>query len=129
VHFLPAALRLPLRNLATARKISGVAFDGTKDISIGANDIGALPVIETSLGTTNINTLNKPYIGIYLQGSSANATVENGYPSGAAAGILEVYVAGYNNGSFQRYTSISGTMGENMGASCQCNFCHRWTMV
>lgn len=97
--------------LATARKISGIAFDGTKDISIGANDIGALPVIEASLGTTNINTLNKPYIGIYLQGSSANATVANGYPSGAAAGILEVYVGGYNNGSFQRYTSISGTMG------------------
>lgn len=30
--------------LETARKISGVAFDGTQDISLGASDVGALPI-------------------------------------------------------------------------------------
>lgn len=39
--------------LATARKISGVAFDGTKDISLAAADVNAVPAAGGNVGYLN----------------------------------------------------------------------------
>jgi len=70
-----------------------------------AADVSALPVISAVLGATNINTLNLAKIGIYVQSAGGNASVANGYPSGAqAAGVLEVIPASWTGGVLQRYT-------------------------
>ncbi|WP_244207713.1 phage tail protein [Rahnella inusitata] len=45
--------------LATARKIAGVAFDGTKDISISAGNVGALPSGGTAVAATKLATARK----------------------------------------------------------------------
>jgi phage-related tail fiber protein len=70
-----------------------------------AADVSALPVISGVLGATNINTLNLAKIGLYVQSAGGNASVANGYPSGAqAAGVLEVIPASWTGGVLQRYT-------------------------
>ena len=45
--------------LATARKIAGVAFDGTKDISISAANVGALPSGGTAVAASKLATARK----------------------------------------------------------------------
>ena len=45
--------------LATARKIAGVAFDGTKDISISAGNVDALPSGGTAVAATKLATARK----------------------------------------------------------------------
>ncbi|WP_238485617.1 phage tail protein [Rahnella ecdela] len=45
--------------LATARKIAGVAFDGTKDISISARNVDALPSGGTAVAATKLATARK----------------------------------------------------------------------
>ena len=45
--------------LATARKIAGVAFDGTNDISISAGNVGALPSGGTAVAATKLATARK----------------------------------------------------------------------
>lgn len=70
-----------------------------------AFEVGALPVVTAGLGAANINTFNLAKIGLYVQNSTANATVANGYPAGGqAAGVLEVIPASWTGGVLQRYT-------------------------
>lgn len=61
-----------------------------------------------SLGETNLNTLVN-YGSTYIQGASINATVERGYPTGAEAGVLEVFristLGSGAGGVCQRYTN------------------------
>ncbi|MFD3230636.1 phage tail-collar fiber domain-containing protein [Rahnella aceris] len=45
--------------LATARKIAGVAFDGTQDIRISAANVGALPSAGTAAAATKLATARK----------------------------------------------------------------------
>ncbi|MEE8845720.1 MAG: phage tail protein, partial [Rahnella inusitata] len=45
--------------LATARKIAGVAFDGTKDISISAGNVDALPSGGTAVAASKLATARK----------------------------------------------------------------------
>jgi hypothetical protein len=45
--------------LATARKIAGVAFDGTSDISLSAANVGALPSGGTAVAATKLATARK----------------------------------------------------------------------
>jgi hypothetical protein len=45
--------------LATARKIAGVAFDGTQDISLSAANVGALPANGTAVAATKLATARK----------------------------------------------------------------------
>jgi hypothetical protein len=87
----------------SARKINGKALSADQNLT--AADVGALPVITTVLGATNINTLNLEKIGLYVQSTGASATVANGYPAGSqAAGVLEVIPASWTGGVLQRYT-------------------------
>ncbi|WP_223509988.1 phage tail protein [Rahnella sp. GSA61A] len=87
----------------SARKINGKALSADQNLT--AADVGALPVITTVLGATNINTLNLEKIGLYVQSTGASATVANGYPAGSqAAGVLEVMPASWTGGVLQRYT-------------------------
>jgi len=87
----------------SARKINGKALSADQNLT--AADVGALPVLTTVLGATNINTLNLEKIGLYVQSTGASATVANGYPAGSqAAGLLEVMPASWTGGVLQRYT-------------------------
>ncbi|MGV0083968.1 phage tail-collar fiber domain-containing protein [Rahnella aceris] len=45
--------------LATARKIAGVAFDGTQDINLSAANVGALPANGTAVAATKLATARK----------------------------------------------------------------------
>ncbi|MGP6444168.1 phage tail-collar fiber domain-containing protein [Rahnella aceris] len=45
--------------LATARKIAGVAFDGTQDINLSAANVGALPSGGTAVAATKLATARK----------------------------------------------------------------------
>ncbi|WP_242675638.1 phage tail protein, partial [Rahnella victoriana] len=45
--------------LATARKIAGVAFDGTKDINLTPDNVGALPSGGTAVAATKLATARK----------------------------------------------------------------------
>ncbi len=45
--------------LATARKIAGVAFDGTQDISLSAANVGALPSGGTAVAASKLATARK----------------------------------------------------------------------
>lgn len=61
-----------------------------------------------NLGTTNINNLfGLDAVGVYPQPLTANASVANGYPSGATAGTLEVipHSANVVGHVMQRYTN------------------------
>lgn len=67
-----------------------------------------------NLGTTNINNLfGLDAVGVYPQPISANASVANGYPSGAMAGILEVipHSANMVGHVMQRYTNYAFSPG------------------
>jgi len=47
--------------LATARKIAGVAFDGTKDIGLNADNVGAFPAKGGTVGSDGVST---PYLAV-----------------------------------------------------------------
>lgn len=67
-----------------------------------------------NLGTTNINNLfGLDAVGVYPQPISANASVANGYPSGAMAGTLEVipHSANVVGHVMQRYTNYTSSPG------------------
>lgn len=70
-----------------------------------ALQVGAQPSSTTTLGTTNIATLNQALRGNYIQTSTVNASVANGYPAGATAGTLEVLAGTGTLGAIQRYTN------------------------
>jgi hypothetical protein len=55
--------------LATARKIAGVAFDGTADISIPPANVGALPAGGTAVAATKLATARK-IAGVAFDGTS-----------------------------------------------------------
>ncbi|WP_421589425.1 phage tail protein [Rahnella aceris] len=54
--------------LAAARKIAGVAFDGTQDINLSAANVGALPSGGTSVAATKLATARK-IAGVAFDGS------------------------------------------------------------
>lgn len=61
---------------------------GSTSLTIANN---LVPRRSTTLGTTNIDTLNTPnHAGFYYQPSSANATLARGYPA-TTAGNLRIY--------------------------------------
>lgn len=63
-----------------------------------------------SLGSESIDGMyGRDNVGTYSQGSTLNASVANGYPSGAQAGNLEVILTNANStgNSIQRYTNFA----------------------
>ncbi|QCR38001.1 phage tail protein [Nissabacter sp. SGAir0207] len=70
-----------------------------------AAEVGALPVIATSIGNTSIDAYGLDHLGIYQQSLAANVTTANGFPAAATAGgTLEVILGPYVGGVLQRYT-------------------------
>nr|DAH86156.1 MAG TPA: hyaluronidase [Bacteriophage sp.] len=59
--------------LATARKINGVAFDGTKDITISTSDSTKLPLA----GGTMTGTIKTAMNGSYLDGNNGTKAIIN----------------------------------------------------
>lgn len=81
----------------------------TKVGASSAGDVGALPLTNTSLGTTDLNTLGAPdSAGVYPQTNSANATSARNYPE-VVAGTLLVTPSAYS-GCQQMYTTITGNV-------------------
>ena len=77
----------------------------TGDVLLSATDVGALPVIATSIGNTSIDAYGLDHLGIYQQSLAANVTTANGFPAAATAGgTLEVILGPYIGGVLQRYT-------------------------
>lgn len=82
--------------LATARKIAGVAFDGTADISIPPANVGALPSGGTAVAATKLVTARK-IAGVAFDGTadiSLNAgnvgAVQQG--GGSGMGTNKIYI-------------------------------------
>ncbi|WP_165699702.1 phage tail protein [Chimaeribacter arupi] len=77
----------------------------TGNVLLSATDVGALPVIATSIGNTSIDAYGLDHLGIYQQSLAANVTTANGFPAAATAGgTLEVILGPYVGGVLQRYT-------------------------
>lgn len=102
--------------LQTPRKINGISFDGSKDITLTPSDInvnsttfiknnGELPV------DANLDTYGpiEEYLGVWSKSTSTNAQPANKFPEENAVGVLEVFVAGQFAGT-QRYTVRSGNV-------------------
>lgn len=102
--------------LKTARKINGISFDGSKDITLTPSDInvnsttfiknnGELPV------DANLDEYGpvEEYLGVWSKSTSTNAQPANKFPEENAVGVLEVFVAGQFAGT-QRYTVRSGNV-------------------
>lgn len=102
--------------LKTARKINGISFDGSKDITLTPSDInvnsttfiknnGELPT------DANLDTYGpiEEYLGVWSKSTSTNAQPANKFPEENAVGVLEVFVAGQFAGT-QRYTVRSGNV-------------------
>nr|BAF95750.1 tail fiber protein [Enterobacteria phage KEP10] len=102
--------------LKTARKINGISFDGSKDITLTPSDInvnsttfiknnGELPV------DANLDTYGpvEEYLGVWSKATSTNAQPANKFPEENAVGVLEVFVAGQFAGT-QRYTTRYGNV-------------------
>ncbi|MGT3655022.1 pyocin knob domain-containing S74 family peptidase [Escherichia coli] len=102
--------------LQTPRKINGISFDGSKDITLTPSDInvnsttfiknnGELPT------DANLDTYGpiEEYLGVWSKSTSTNAQPANKFPEENAAGVLEVFVAGQFTG-IQRYTVRSGNV-------------------
>lgn len=102
--------------LKTARKINGISFDGSKDITLTPSDInvnsttfiknnGELPV------DANLDTYGpvEEYLGVWSKATSTNAQPANKFPENNAVGVLEVFVAGQFAGT-QRYTTRYGNV-------------------
>ena len=71
--------------LATARKVAGVDFDGTKDISITAADVGALPADGTAAAATKLATARK-IAGVDFDGTKDISITAAGVGALPAAG-------------------------------------------
>lgn len=102
--------------LQTPRKINGISFDGSKDITLTPSDInvnsttfiknnGELPT------DANLDTYGpiEEYLGVWSKSTSTNAQPANKFPEENAVGVLEVFVDGQFAGT-QRYTVRSGMM-------------------
>lgn len=102
--------------LQTPRKINGISFDGSKDITLTPSDInvnsttfiknnGELPV------DANLDEYGpvEEYLGVWSKSTSTNAQPANKFPEENAVGALEVFVAGQFAGT-QRYTVRSGNV-------------------
>ena len=102
--------------LQTPRKINGISFDGSKDITLTPSDInvnsttfiknnGELPV------DANLDTYGpvEEYLGVWSKATSTNAQPANKFPEENAVGVLEVFVAGQFAGT-QRYTTRYGNV-------------------
>lgn len=102
--------------LQTPRKINGISFDGSKDITLTPSDInvnsttfiknnGELPV------DANLDEYGpvEEYLGVWSKYTSTNAQPANKFPEENAVGVLEVFVAGQFAGT-QRYTVRSGNV-------------------
>lgn len=102
--------------LQTPRKINGISFDGSKDITLTPSDInvnsttfiknnGELPT------DANLDTYGpiEEYLGVWSKSTSTNAQPANKFPEENAVGVLEVFVAGQFAGT-QRYTVRSGNV-------------------
>ncbi|UEN68645.1 tail fibers protein [Escherichia phage MLP2] len=102
--------------LKTARKINGISFDGSKDITLTPSDInvnsttfiknnGELPT------DANLDTYGpiEEYLGVWSKSTSTNAQPANKFPEENAVGVLEVFAAGQFAGT-QRYTVRSGNV-------------------
>ncbi|EFY2708358.1 peptidase S74 [Shigella sonnei] len=102
--------------LKTARKINGISFDGSKDITLTPSDInvnsttfiknnGELPV------DANLDEYGpvEEYLGVWSKATSTNAQPVNKFPEENAVGVLEVFVAGQFAGT-QRYTTRYGNV-------------------
>lgn len=102
--------------LKTARKINGISFDGSKDITLTPSDInvnsttfiknnGELPV------DANLDEYGptEEYLGVWSKSTSTNAQPANKFPEENSVGVLEVFVAGQFAGT-QRYTVRSGNV-------------------
>lgn len=102
--------------LKTARKINGISFDGSKDITLTPSDInvnsttfiknnGELPV------DANLDEYGpvEEYLGVWSKATSTNAQPASKFPEENAVGVLEVFVAGQFAGT-QRYTTRYGNV-------------------
>lgn len=102
--------------LKTARKINGISFDGSKDITLTPSDInvnsttfiknnGELPV------DANLDEYGpvEEYLGVWSKATSTNAQPANKFPEENAVGVLEVFVSGQFAGT-QRYTTRYGNV-------------------
>ena len=102
--------------LQTPRKINGISFDGSKDITLTPSDInvnsttfiknnGELPV------DANLDEYGpiEEYLGVWSKSTSTNAQPANKFPEENAVGVLEVFVAGQFAGT-QRYTTRYGNV-------------------
>lgn len=102
--------------LKTARKINGISFDGSKNITLTPSDInvnsttfiknnGELPV------DANLDEYGpvEEYLGVWSKATSTNAQPANKFPEENAVGVLEVFVAGQFAGT-QRYTTRYGNV-------------------
>lgn len=102
--------------LQTPRKINGISFDGSKDITLTPSDInvnsttfiknnGKLPV------DANLDEYGpvEEYLGVWSKETSTNAQPANKFPEENAVGVLEVFVAGQFAGT-QRYTTRYGNV-------------------
>ncbi|QBO64571.1 hypothetical protein G29_00264 [Escherichia phage vB_EcoM_G29] len=102
--------------LQTPRKINGISFDGSKDITLTPSDInvnsttfiknnGELPV------DANLDEYGpvEEYLGVWSKATSTNAQPANKFPEENAVGVLEVFVAGQFAGT-QRYTTRYGNV-------------------
>ncbi|URY14434.1 tail fiber [Shigella phage ESh29] len=102
--------------LQTPRKINGISFDGSKDITLTPSDInvnsttfiknnGELP---TNANLDEYGPIEE-YLGVWSKSTSTNAQPANKFPEENAVGVLEVFVAGQFAGT-QRYTVRSGNV-------------------
>lgn len=80
--------------LATARKINGVAFDGTKDITISTSDSTKLPLA----GGTMTGTIKTAMNGSYLEGNNGTKAIINS--TAAASQYATLFRKKSTNGVF-----------------------------
>ncbi|WP_244220297.1 phage tail-collar fiber domain-containing protein [Rahnella variigena] len=105
--------------LATARKISGVAFDGTKDISLNADNVGAFPRVGGDVNgrvTANylrgISSANPgegqgTYVGWNESGGQGESNFINN--KGGGVGGFVFRIVNQANSAQTGYVRISGT--------------------
>ncbi|MES4610994.1 MAG: phage tail-collar fiber domain-containing protein [Ewingella sp.] len=95
--------------LATARKIAGVNFDGTQDISLKPADVGALPVDATAKAASKLETARK-IAGVNFDGTQdISITAANVGALPTTGGNVE-YVTG------ARYFATKSGLWEGAGA-------------
>lgn len=95
--------------LATARNINGVAFDGTKDITINSSDNTKLPLA----GGTMTGTISTALNGSWIEGFNGTKSIIKSTSAGASHTSL--FSAASTNGRFQifKYTNYMGVCYES----------------